>query len=152
MDVLRYKRVNMSEITTICEITGEGMLKIIKRREFDLCIKTAPKGKWFMVITKIYRKRSLNQNAYYHAVCVQLVKDGLFDVGYKLTNDQTHEYLKEMFLRHEITNETTGEVKYINRSTTELKTIEFNEYIDNIISWADEYLGIKIPLPNEFND
>lgn len=140
----------MPEITSICEITPEGTLKIIKRREFDLCIQTAPKGRWFMVLTKIYRKRSLNQNAYYHAVCVPLVKDGLFDVGYKLTNEQTHEYLKETFLRQEITNETTGEVKYINRSTTELKTIEFNEYIYEIISWASEYLNIKIPLPNEF--
>jgi hypothetical protein len=142
----------MNKITATCEITSEGILKVIRRREFDLCIKTAPKGRYFLTLAKIYRKRSLNQNAYYHGVVVPLVKDGLFDVGYKLSNEQTHEYLKEQFLRVEIVNEQSGEVKSINRSTAELRTVEFNEYIDDIIEWASEYLNIVIPLPNEFED
>ena len=141
----------MKEIHSLCEIK-EGILKIIKRREFDLCVKDSPDGKYFLTLTKIYKKRSLNQNAYYFGVVIPLVRDGLFDVGYKLSNDQTHEYLIETFLRVEITNESTGEIKYINRSTTELKTIEFMEYIDNIISWALENLDINIPLPNQFDE
>jgi hypothetical protein len=140
----------MKKISALCKI--DGTLKIIKRREFDLCISTAPKGRYFLTLEKIYKKRSLNQNAYYFAVVVPLIRGGLFDVGYKLSIEQTHEYLKEQFLRQEIINDQTGEIKIINRSTTELKTVEFNEYFEEIIRWADEYLSIKIPYPNEFEE
>ncbi len=140
----------MRNISALCEIDNEGILKIIKSREFDLCLKTSPKGKYFLHLEKIYRKRSLNQNAYYWAVVVPIVKDGLFDVGYKLSLEQTHEYLKNEFLKQEITNEQTGEIKVINRSTTELKTVEFMEFIDSVIQWAAEYLSVKIPMPDEF--
>lgn len=140
----------MKKISTLCEI--DGTLRIIKKREFDLCIETAPKGRYFLTLEKIYRKRSLNQNAYYWAVVIPLVRDGLFDVGYKMSLEQTHEYLKREFLSTEIVNENTGEIKEITLSTAELKTIEFNEYFETIIQWAAEYLSIKIPYPNEFDE
>ncbi len=142
----------MRNISALCEIDSEGVLKIIKRREFDLCLKTSPKGRYLLHLEKIYRKRSLNQNAYYWAVVVPIVRDGLFDVGYKLSLEQSHEYLKEEFLKQEIINNNTGEIKTINRSTTELKTVEFMEFIDSVIQWAVEYLSVKIPLPNEFDE
>jgi len=141
----------MKDITATCEIK-EGRLHIIRETDFKKCIRTAPKGKYFLKLAKIYRKRSLNQNAYYHGVVVSLVRDGLIDVGYRLSNEQTHEFIKEQFLRTEITNEQTGEVKTINRSTTELTTTEFNEFIYDVIFWGLEYLSIEIPLPSEFEE
>lgn len=46
-------------------------------------------------------------------------------------------------------NETTGEVVKLPMSTTELSTIEFEEYLDRIRIFADEFLNIIIDLPNE---
>jgi hypothetical protein len=138
----------MNSINCIGELK-DGKLHIVHREKFINSLQTCANGKYSLSLEKIYNKRSVNQNAYYWAVVVPLVREGLYEVGYKLDNADTHEYLKETFLRGQKTNENTGEVKYINRSTASLKTVEFNEYFEKIIQWAAEYLSIKIPYPNE---
>jgi hypothetical protein len=35
------------------------------------------------------------------------------------------------------------------QSTTELSTIQFEEYLDKIREFATEFLSIQIPLPND---
>ena len=37
------------------------------------------------------------------------------------------------------------------KSTTQLSTVEFGEYIDKIIAWAWEFLNLEIPIPSEIN-
>lgn len=98
-----------------------------------------------------FKKRSSQQNRYYFGCCLPLVKEGLQDIGYRevKTNEDAHEVLKYLFLKKVIPNEETGEVIETLGTTTKLSTTEFNEYIDQIIQWAAEYLSIQIPLPNE---
>lgn len=95
--------------------------------------------------------RSIQQNRYYHGVVVPIVKDGLRDAGFGevKSSADAHEILKYLFLKKRIVNEETGEVIELLGTTTILTTIEFNEFVDEIIRWASEYLGIQIPLPNE---
>jgi hypothetical protein len=74
----------------------------------------------------------------------------LKDAGYLMTLEQTHEMLKLRFLKESIlVNEQTAE--YIERikSTTELSTIEFMEYILDIQKFAIEYFNTEIPDPNQ---
>lgn len=108
-------------------------------------------GKYLVKITKA-NQRSLQQNKFYWAVCVPMVKDGLRNMGYDQvrTESDAHEVLKSLFLKVQLVNENTGEVltEYVN-STTKLSTVLFMDYIDSIIKWAAEYLGIQIPFPNE---
>lgn len=94
--------------------------------------------------------RSGQQNRYYFGCVLPLVKDGLIDVGYREinTNEATHDLMKYMFLKKRIVNEETGEVIETIGSTTDLTTIEFNEYIDRIAQFAAEMLGVVIPPPN----
>lgn len=95
--------------------------------------------------------RSLQQNAYYWGVVCEMVKDGLQDVGYRSiqTEEDAHEFLKALFLKKQVVNEETGEAIEIHGSTATMLTQEFNFYIDQVLQWAAEYLGIVIPLPNE---
>jgi hypothetical protein len=105
----------------------------------------------YKVVISSYKKRSLPQNAYYWAAMLPMVKDGLREVGYNEVKslDDAHEILKHLFLKRKLSNDNTGDEIVIPGSTAKLTTIEFNTFIDEVIQWAAEYLGITIPLPNE---
>ena len=103
-----------------------------------------------ITLQKAKKRRSNPQNSFYHAVCVPIMQQCLKDAGYLMTLEQTHEMLKLRFLKESIlVNEQTAE--YIERikSTTELSTIEFMEYILDIQKFAIEYFNTEIPNPNE---
>lgn len=80
-----------------------------------------------------------------------MVKDGLREIGYNevRTNDDAHEVLKHLFLKKNYANESTGEVITVPGSTANLKTYEFNQFLEDIWQWAATYLNIQIPQPNE---
>jgi hypothetical protein len=94
-------------------------------------------------IEKYTKKRSTQQNAYYHSVCVKIISD---HTGY--TIKEVHELLKESFLG-------TKEIKIgdktskVPNSTTKLSTTDFMAYIASIQQWASENLQIYLPDPNE---
>jgi len=107
---------------------------------------------YYFVSIKSKKARSLQQNKYYWAVMVPLVKIGLAHIGYDeiRTNEDAHNVIKGLFLKKEIVNKISGEVMPGGyKSTTELNTLEFNELIESVQKWAVEYLGIDIPNPNE---
>lgn len=93
------------------------------------------------------KQRSMPENKYYWSVVVEIVAE---ELGY--TKDEMHEVFKAMFLsdvKHiKMNNGTVREIRF-SRSTTSLKTFEFEQYLDNIRIWAGCELGINIPLPNE---
>lgn len=130
----------------ICHINGGAITnpKIV-RRSFD---ELADGSYWVKVIPK--KGRSVNQNAYYWSCVLEIVYQGLRDIGYRevMDKEDAHEVCKDLFLKRKLVNEETGEVMEIHRSTTKLSTVEFNEYIEQIAQWAAEYLNCVILPPN----
>ena len=103
-----------------------------------------------ITIQKQKKTRSNPQNAFYYGVVVAIMQQCLKDAGYLMTNEQVHEMLKLKFLKESIlVNEQTGEYLERIKSTTELSTIEFMEYILEIQKFAVEYFNTVIPDPNE---
>jgi hypothetical protein len=103
-----------------------------------------------ITIQKQKKTRSNPQNAFYYGVVVPIMQQCLKDAGYLMTNEQVHEMLKLRFLKESIlVNEQTGEYLERIKSTTELSTIEFMEYILEIQKFAVEYFNTVIPDPNE---
>ena len=97
-------------------------------------------GKWaWLTITKFTKQRSLNQNKYYWGVLIKILSDS---IGY--TPDEMHEALKWHFLR--VHDERPLETV---RSTTELTTTEFEDYLESVRRWAVTDMNIDIPLPHE---
>jgi hypothetical protein len=92
-------------------------------------------------------KRSSPQNRYYHGVVVQMVQQGLREIGYCLSADETHFFLKSKFNPVHVPNKF-GEAIELPGTTTELNKIEFGEYIERIAQWAAEYLSVVIPPAN----
>ena len=98
-------------------------------------------GRRVFVTVKNYAKnRSNEQNSYYWGVVIYIISD---ELGY--TSEEAHEAMKFLFLR--IRNDGKPDTV---RSTTELTTVEMEEYIDNIRRWASIEMNIYIPEPNEY--
>lgn len=129
----------------------EGKLHIIKRDSFTDAIKTLPKGRYKIIIEKLYRKRSNPQNAYLWGVVYKELIIAFQNAGWReiKTDSQVHDFCKDRFLKIDTYNDISGDKWQIIRSTTELTTTEFNEYIEDIRYFASEFLGHSIPEPNE---
>jgi hypothetical protein len=104
-------------------------------------------GKFWVEIRRCKKQRSLNQNAYMWGVVYPAVRKGLEEAwGESLTDEEVHEWLKGRFNSQPVVNKKTGEVKGRRPvSTTELDTGEFAEYLDKIIRFAGEQLGVDVP-------
>lgn len=101
-----------------------------------------------VTVNKFYPKRSLQSNKYYWVCLNQLVELTSEHTGY--TKDELHQAFKEMFLNTEFTNVLTGESKSRTKSTTELSSKEFNDYLENVIKFCAEKFGIEILTPEKY--
>jgi hypothetical protein len=130
------------------KVTGNG-LHIYKRKDFDRDVLHFLNKDVTVTIQKRRKKRSLDQNSYYWGVVVPMIREGLLDVGYKVSMEQTHDFLKDNFNQGELVNEKTGDILKTTKSTSGLTTSEFMEYIEDISRWATEYLSLVLPMPGE---
>jgi len=129
----------------------DGKLHIINRKEFDADLNGFEGSRVILSLKKYRKSRSNKQNNYYHGVVINCVRDGLVDMGFDrhlLSAENIHEMLKAKFLVNEVANDN-GEFISLTRSTTDLTTTDFMEFIDAIHRWAEEFLNITIPLPGE---
>lgn len=95
----------------------------------------------FVTIRKIKKNmpRSIVQNNYYHGVVIKLLSEF---TGYE--PEEMHKALKIKFLTYENVKGLP-----VTLSTTQLKTHEFEEFLERVRRWASMDLGVYIPLPNE---
>ena len=100
-----------------------------------------PDTRYEVTIKRYRAKRSDAQNKYYWGVVVQMIAD---ETGNN--KDMTHDGLRSMFLI-----DKTGKMPVI-RSTTSMTTKEFMEYIDTVVLWAAEFLGVIVPPPDYVED
>lgn len=105
-------------------------------------------GQYTVEIQKYSGKRSSNQNRYFHGIVVPMVLDGLRNAGFDdvKDNEDAKAVIKILFLKQEITNGT--ETFTVTRDTHNLSAVEMMTFIDDVVKWASEYLGIFIPAPN----
>ena len=97
------------------------------------------------VVIRLPRKDRTNQeNRYYFGVVVKLISE---HTGFSV--DEVHEFLKLKFLSKIIV--MAGEDVKIPRSSTELSTVEWEQWMTEIREWAAMVLGLYIPLPNEID-
>ncbi|MBU0959480.1 MAG: hypothetical protein KKB31_06045 [Nanoarchaeota archaeon] len=116
---------------------AKNELDLIEPDKYNLLIQSLNGCEIELTIDKRKKDRSNQQNRYYHAVVVKMIAE---DLGY--TKDEAHIALKMLFLLKD------GKVPTV-RSTTDLTTVEFEEYLRKIKRWASMFLNIYIPDPNE---
>jgi hypothetical protein len=101
-------------------------------------------GTWNIKIERPKKDRSIKENNYYHGVVVKMIADEVGELP-----ETIHEELKYMFLKYEGLNKLNGETEWRVKSTTELSTVEMEEYLEYCRVWAHEFLELVIPLPNQ---
>lgn len=126
---------------------SNGKLSITNRKRFDQDISSLKDGPYEILIRRKNR-RSNPQNNYYHGIVITEIRIRLTELGHRIEDEQVHELLKAKFLSVPISNES-GEVEYIPGSTAGLNKEEFSQYLEKVIEWAAEFLGIEIPEPGE---
>jgi hypothetical protein len=104
-----------------------------------------------LVIRPIRRKRTSKQNRYYWGVVIDLITLEIAGTNNKVEKEEVHRALARYFLDYdnERTFETGGVMFGERISTTELSTVEFGEYVENVKRWAAEYLNLIIPDPDQ---
>ena len=94
-----------------------------------------------MIIKPEESVRSLPQNRCYWGLVLPTIAN---DIGY--STEELHEALKMKFLPREYVMLGDKEQE-VRKSTTQLSTIEFNQYLEAIIAFAGTELGVSIPPP-----
>ena len=129
--------------------TVENGTAILPRAKMRAEIARLFEGKDIEVrIQKRKKHRTNPQNAYYWGVVVPLIQEAIKDLGDVWEAQKVHDLLRLKFLEVVKIDEETGEeLLRTIRSTTELSTVEFIEYIDQCRQWAAEFLWVNIPDP-----
>lgn len=109
-------------------------------------------GRHRVTIIPWKQRRTDRQNRYYWPCFVVPFADYLRDQGEAVTDDEAHAILKDMFLRVTVCDPKTGLAFERTRSTTELSTVEFNEYLDRVAAWLADTFHFKVPEPGEYRE
>lgn len=112
----------------------------IERLNMDV---TRYNDKTVEVTIKEYKPKRSNQlNQYYWGVVVKIISDY---TGY--TKEETHELLKQTFLKKKVLIEDTW--YDTTESTTKMNNKEMLEFIEEVKQWAAQTLYVYIPDPHE---
>lgn len=116
-----------------------GVLRFADRLRFDEWLKGLD-GTVDVLVRPSRKPRSNQENNYYWGVIVQMIADHL-----GLSPEDVHHELRRMFLRKDDGTKAFA----ITRSTTELFTVEAEDFYSKCRMWAAQELNLYIPLPNE---
>jgi hypothetical protein len=109
-------------------------------------------GSYRLEIVKHRKRRSDRQNRYYWGAFMQPFADYLSAQGETVTADEVHSMFKAKFLRSTVIDRKTGEAIGVKvKSTAELSTEEFNEYLDKVGMWLSER-GFQVPEPEVYRE
>lgn len=101
---------------------------------------------YVMELSKSKSKRSLSQNSYYWGVVIALFSQS---TGY--TSNESHQYLAGLHLSYIKERIDQSALTFV-KSTTELDTLSFEQYIDQCRLFMWHELNIHVPLPNQIDE
>jgi len=122
-------------------IVRSGKVSLDDPESYDLWLGSLNDQRIELVVQKEKIERTMSQNRYLWAAVYQAISD---EIGY--TVEEVHDLCKTMFLK---THLDVKEKRYtIIKSTKELNTQQFSEYVESIKRWASSELSIAIPEAN----
>lgn len=137
--------MKLPAVTISAEKKGKAFT--LDRDRLKQLIARLSDGKYSVTIERWVANRSLKQNAYYHAVIVELLAD-----YWGLEHDDAHELIKQHCNQKivEVVNKETGEVdeQAIGASTAKLTKEEWTLFIERCQRWAAMEFGVVIPDPD----
>lgn len=124
-----------------------GSFDISKLNQWFL---NAPDGQYRIEITRLRRKRTLDQNGWLFGCIYPMLLKALNDAGWEfVTVHQVHEFFKNLLGKQQFINHHTGEIVELPQSTAEMDTVMFATYCDRLRDYGREFLNVEIPDPNK---
>lgn len=121
-------------------IIRNNKLSVYNIQKFSEFIKTLDTLEITIDISKVIKKRSIQENRYYWGVVIQTIAD-----HFKIDDrDFIHDSLRFRFL-----SDLSPLLLWGAKSTKVLSTSEFEDYMTNIRNWAWESHKLQILKPNE---
>lgn len=114
----------------------DGKPKILNRDGFMRLIEQMNGREIDIMVRKHRKARSTNQNSFYWGVVLAIIAESTGNEP-----EDMHAAFRDLFL-----TDRSGPLPLV-RSTTDLSTVEFNEYIEKIVRFAAEKLELVIPDP-----
>lgn len=123
---------------------NDGVLSLDKAGQFKQYLHSLNGKRVELTVEKLKHPRTNSQNRYYHGVVVKLIAEHTDH-----DPEQVHEALKQLHSPKWYLFPDKDVAKAIPTSTTRLDTVAFVEYTEKCRMWANEFLGLNIPLPGE---
>jgi len=122
----------------------KNKIELFEKEKFQVYINKFENKEIQLTIELKNKKRSNQENRYYWGIVLEILSN---HTGH--TPDELHECFRAMFLKIWI-NIGSKEIESI-RSTTDLSTVEMEQYLTKIREFASIELNVYIPLPNEMS-
>lgn len=105
----------------------------------------------YLELKRLHKPRGSQQVKYYFAVVVPIIRDAFRDLGNEFDTNETHDFLKSMFLYKEvfISEEEVVKVPLSLSNSGEVDTLRMSQFIEDCQRWASQTLDVYIPNPNE---
>lgn len=121
----------------------KGQIKFWRPEDFKTLVSKLEGKEVFVSIEK--QTRHNKQNAYYWSAVITAIAN---EMG-ELEPEEVHEILKQRILPKQfkqIRSKKTGDIIEVEipKSTTNLKTDEFYQYVEKCKAWASIHLGVSI--------
>lgn len=123
-------------------VSPDGKLLLDNKPEFTAHLHTLNGKKVNVSVEKQTRRRTLDQNAYYHGVILKRISE---ETG------QDPQSLHVAF-KYKFSEKITLNGLVIPQSTRTRDTIDFSAYCESIRQWAREFLNLDIPDPKPKTD
>lgn len=124
-------------------VITDGKLKLQGRRVWEQALRRFPEGPVVVRVEAQKRRRTLRQNAFWHAVVIPLFAE---HCGYDF--EDMKDALALELLPVEVTNMKTGKVTVVPGHTSTLTTARFNDLIERAQRLGAE-MNLYIPDPGE---
>ncbi len=126
-------------------LVKDGLFKMRDRAGFERAMALFKDGEVIASFTPATEKawRSLQANRFMWKVFELIAAE----TGH--TKDEIHDWMCQKFLTYavDVVDPQTGEVTTVKvtRGTSRLKTDEHARFLDEVLQWAGEFLGMELP-------
>jgi len=124
----------------------EGKVVIDDQERYDKVLKSFEGKDGFLVLEKIYKQRSIQENRYLFGVIIPILINETEIFG-GWDKESVYRWFEGHFLNNFPTKKPREWI-----TIKELSTKDFEELMERIRQWASIELGIYIPLPIEVEE
>ena len=111
------------------------------------------RGRHRVTVCRFRDRRSDRQNRYWHPAFVEPFREAMHEQGEDMDHDTAHYALAEIAVGKTWHDRKTGKtIRYMEKTSSEMDTAEFNYMLDMAAKFLAETFGIPIPDPSEYHE